>query len=89
MALMYHFGPAREKRLHGLWPGAVFATIFWMLSTLGFSWYVRNISNYNLLYGGVGAGIAILVWMYVLALIALVGCEFNVAREKLAAAAAD
>jgi uncharacterized BrkB/YihY/UPF0761 family membrane protein len=31
----------------------------------------------------VGAGLALVVWMYVLAVIALFGCEFNAARERL------
>jgi membrane protein len=34
------------------------------------------------LYGSVGAGLALLVWMYVLAVIALFGCEFNAALER-------
>jgi uncharacterized BrkB/YihY/UPF0761 family membrane protein len=32
----------------------------------------------------VGAGIALLVWMYVLAIIALIGCEFNAEFERAA-----
>ena len=37
-----------------------------------FGWYVRHIANYNVLYGGTGAVIALVVWMYVLSVIALV-----------------
>ena len=46
-------------------------------------WYVRNIASYNVLYGSVGAAIALLVWMYVLAAVALIGCEFNAEYERL------
>ena len=49
---------------------------------MGFAWYVRNIGHYNVMYGSVGAGIALLVWMYVLAIIALIGCEFNAEFER-------
>jgi membrane protein len=63
-------------------PGAFVATVMWLLSTQAFGWYVRNIANYNLLYGSVAAVIALVVWMYVLAVIALVGCEFNVVVEN-------
>jgi membrane protein len=49
---------------------------------------VRNIANYNLLYGSLGAVIALLVWMYVMAIVALIGCEFNAERERLASASA-
>jgi membrane protein len=46
-------------------------------------WWIRNIANYNVLYGSVGAGLALVVWMYVLAVVALFGSEFNAARERL------
>jgi membrane protein len=80
--LLYYFGPNREQRWRLVWPGAVLATVLWMLATSGFAWYVRNIGHYNLMYGSVGAGIALLVWMYLMALIALLGCEFNAEYER-------
>ena len=65
------------------WPGAILATVLWLPATTGFAWYVRNITNYNVLYGSVGTGIALLVWMYLLAAIALFGCEFNAELERM------
>ena len=56
-------------------------TVLWLLATQGFGWYVRHLANYNVLYGSIAAVIALLVWMYMLAVIALVGCELNVAIE--------
>lgn len=82
-AMIYYFGPNRKQRWGMVFPGAVLATILWMLATLGFGWYVRHVSNYNVLYGSVGAGLALLVWMYLLAVITLFGCEFNAARERM------
>lgn len=82
-ALLYRIGPNRRIRFGAVWPGAFVATALWSAATLGFGWYVRNIANYNLLYGSIGAVIALLVWMYVLAVVALFGCEFNVAVENL------
>jgi len=83
MAMLYYFGPYRKQQWKAVWPGAFLATILWLLATLGFGWYVRNISNYNLLYGSVGTSIAMLSWMYILALIALFGCEFNAESERM------
>ena len=83
-ASLYYFGPYREQRWNFVWPGAIVATVLWLLATSGFGWYVRNMAHYNVMYGSVGAGIALLVWMYLLALIALVGCEFNAAYERTA-----
>jgi membrane protein len=79
---LYYFGPYRRQRWHYVWPGAILATVLWLLATSGFGWYVRNIAHYNVMYGSIGAGIALLVWMYLMALIALVGCEFNAQLER-------
>ena len=87
-SMLYFFGPYRRQRWRYVWPGAVLATIFWLLATAGFAWYVRNIGHYNVMYGSVGAGIALLVWMYVMAVIALIGCEFNAEYERAAVSSA-
>ncbi|MBY0504266.1 MAG: YihY/virulence factor BrkB family protein [Bryobacteraceae bacterium] len=80
--MLYRFGPSRPRSYRRLWPGAVVATLLWLGATTGFSWYVQNIGSYNLLYGSIGAVIALLVWLYLLAAIALVGCEFNAEGER-------
>lgn len=82
-SLLYCIGPNPPRRLRTVLPGAFLATLFWWLTTTAFAWYVRNIANYNVLYGSVGATIALLVWMYLLSVIALIGCEFNAQRCKL------
>jgi membrane protein len=81
-ALIYYLGPHRKMTFRSVISGAALATLLWLLATLGFAWYVRHLVNYNVLYGGVGAGLALLVWMYVLAVISLYGCEFNAVRER-------
>jgi membrane protein len=82
IALTYRLGPNRKQSFHQVLPGALLATFLWLLATLVFSWYVRYIANYNVLYGSVGAGLALLVWMYVLSVIVLLGCEVNAVRER-------
>jgi membrane protein len=87
-SLLYHFGPNRRQRWLTLWPGALTATLGWWIVTAAFAWYVRNIAHYNVLYGSVGAALALLVWMYLLSVLALFGCEVNAARERFAHKAA-
>lgn len=82
-ALLYQIAPNRRLRFHDVWRGAIVASVLWLFTTAGFNWYVRNIANYSVLYGSIAAVIAMLVWMYLLSIIAFVGCEFNVARERL------
>lgn len=81
-ASLYYYGPYRKQRWRYVWRGAILATVLWFFATLGFAWYVRNIARYNVMYGSIGAGIALLVWMYLIALIALIGCEFNAELER-------
>jgi membrane protein len=82
-ALLYYVGPNRPNKFRNVLPGAIIATVLWWAATTVFGWYVRNIANYNVLYGSIGAVIALLVWMYLLSVIALFGSEYNAERERL------
>lgn len=82
-ALLYCIGPNPPRRLNRVLPGAFLATSLLWVTTLVFAWYVRNIAHYNVLYGSVGAVIALLVWMYLLSVIALFGCEYNAELDRL------
>jgi membrane protein len=81
-SLLYYLGPNHPRRLRSVYPGAILATILWWIATTLFGWYVQNIANYNVLYGSVGAVIALLVWMYLLSIIALFGCEINAQLDR-------
>jgi membrane protein len=65
-------------------PGAALATALWFASTLSFGFYVTRFANYGRVYGSLGAAIALMVWLYIIALTVLVGAEFNAqyARER-------
>jgi membrane protein len=81
-ALLYYYGPYRKQRWRYVWPGAILATLLWLGATSAFAWYAVHIARYNVMYGSVSASIALLVWMYVLAIVALIGCEFNAEYER-------
>jgi membrane protein len=83
MLLLYKLAPARPQSWFYIWPGALISTGVWFAATLLFSWYVRNIANYNLFYGSIGAVVALLLWMYMLSLVTLYGCAFNAEFERL------
>jgi membrane protein len=81
-ALLYYFGPNRRQSWRFVWPGAVLSTLLWFGATSLFAWYVRHLANYNVVYGSIAAVIALVMWMYLLAFVALFGCEFNALWEK-------
>jgi len=77
LALLYHMGtPLRQPWKHVI-PGAIAATAMWLLTTLVFGWYVTRFANYTQVYGSLGAGIALLFWLYIVSLSVLCGAEFN------------
>jgi membrane protein len=90
LALIYHFGIPRHKHpdrggsrafIRGRWretlPGATIATASWFIATLLYGWYVTRFADYSIVYGSLGAGIATLVWLYMISLSVLIGAEFN------------
>ena len=58
-------------------PGAMMATLLWFVSTLIFGLYVTRFANYSRVYGSLGAAIALMFWLYIIALCVLAGSEFN------------
>lgn len=58
-------------------PGATVATVLWLVTTLLFGFYVTRFANYSRVYGSLGAAIALMFWLYIIALSVLVGAEFN------------
>ena len=75
--LLYRIAPNSRPRLRDLVPGAVLFAILWFLLALGFGYYVRNFSYYNKVYGLLGVFIIFQLWIYLTALILLVGGELN------------
>ncbi len=78
IALLYHMGTPKLQAWADVIPGAIVATFMWFLSTLIFGWYVTRFANYSQVYGSLGAGIALLFWLYIICLSVLCGTEFNV-----------
>ncbi len=90
--LLYYFGPNyrpepirlrhhARSRFMRVWPGAFLATILWMVATIGFALYVHH-ANYRQFYGSLGTVIVLLIWLYLIACIALIGCEYNAEKER-------
>jgi membrane protein len=77
IALIYHNAVPRTQPWHSVMPGATLATAMWFSVTMLFRWYLQHYGDYGVIYGSLGAAIALLVWMYLISLVVLVGAEFN------------
>ena len=82
MGVLYRFGPDRHPhKLRFIWPGAVLASVLWLLAGAVFSIYVQNWGNYSATFGSVSAAVVLLLWMYNSAQILVLGAAFNAALE--------
>jgi membrane protein len=91
-----HMDPFLHFRMDWSWrsslPGAAVATAMWFVATVLFGFYVTRFANYSQVYGSLGAAIALLLWLYIIALCVLFGAEFNAqwtAERKAPAAAVE
>ncbi len=81
---IYYFAPAVHKRLRFFNFGALISSVLGILVTNLFSFYLANFNSYNKLYGSIGTLIALMVWIYLIALILILGFEINISvRDAL------
>jgi len=77
LGLVYHFAPDHSRPWRWVSPGAVLATVLWLVASLGFKWYVETFGDYQASYGVIGGVVVLLLWFYVSGLALLVGAELN------------
>lgn len=81
IGLVYYYGPDAEQDWVWITPGAIAATILWLVISLLFKFYVANFTDYEGSYGTVGAVIVVLLWFYVSGIAILTGAELNAEIE--------
>ncbi|WP_347544088.1 YihY/virulence factor BrkB family protein [Roseomonas sp. CAU 1739] len=80
LIVVYRLGPSgQHPGLIWTLPGAVVATLIWAAASFGFTLYVSNFATYDLMYGPLGAVVALLMWFWVSVYVVLLGAELNVA----------
>jgi membrane protein len=73
--LLFRFLPARHVHWEAIWPAAIFGALGWELAKAIFTWYVNNVSNFQVVYGTISTAIILLLSAYVLAAIFLISAE--------------
>ncbi|MBB6674991.1 YihY/virulence factor BrkB family protein [Cohnella nanjingensis] len=74
---LYRYVPNRHLTFRSVLPGALFATLGWILASSLFAFYVNNFGNYTKTYGSLGGIIVLLTWLYISGIIIVVGGEIN------------
>tara|TARA_B100001063_G_scaffold119515_1_gene111634 strand:+ start:773 stop:1483 length:711 start_codon:yes stop_codon:yes gene_type:complete len=80
---LYFFGTIQGRNLKFFSPGSVMTTLLLLLSTYFFGVYIDNFSNYNELYGSIGAVIIMMLFIWVNSISLLLGFELNVVIYKM------
>ena len=78
ISILFYLGPALKSKWKLFSPGSIFATIFIIITSIGFNYYIQNFSQYNKIYGSIGTLMIILLWMYFNSIILLTVFELNV-----------
>ena len=73
--LLYRWMPNTKIKIGYVIPGALMVSIFFIAAQYLFIWYVKTFPVYNIVYGSVGALMALLAWVYFSALILLFGAQ--------------
>ena len=77
IAIIYRYGVPTHRRFNFFSPGATMATLFCILSSVAFSYYVNKFNTYNELYGSIGTIIVLMLWIQIQSLILMIGFELN------------
>jgi len=82
LAVLYRYGPSRDTA-QWAWvtPGGLVAVGLWLAASLLFSWYASNFGSYNETYGSLGAVIGFMTWIWLSAIVVLLGAEINAEAE--------
>jgi membrane protein len=83
IGLIYYFVPNTKVRFRDVWPGAIVTGVLWQVALEGFSFYLRDMSRFNLVHGSIAAVVVFLVWVYTSSVILLYGAEFTAAYARL------
>ncbi|HET6512724.1 MAG TPA: YihY/virulence factor BrkB family protein [Candidatus Kapabacteria bacterium] len=87
LELVYFFGPnVKGQKWKWITPGSALAVVIFVIASFGFTLYLQFGGGYSATYGGLGAVIVLLLWLYLLGLAVMIGGEIN---AEIAAAALE
>jgi membrane protein len=82
LAVIYRYGPSRQKpRWRWITWGSAIAAMLWLAASALFSWYAANFGKFNETYGSLGAVIGFMMWLWISAIVILLGGEIDAEME--------
>lgn len=74
---LYKYTPNKKISLKEATPGAIVATLGWIIVSFSYSYYSNYYANYEIIYGSIGGIIVLMTWLYLSSWAILIGCEVN------------
>jgi membrane protein len=82
LAVLYRYAPDRDQpKWSWVSWGSGIAALLWVLATIGFAVYANFFGNYNKTYGALAGVIILMFWLFLSAVVVLVGAELNTEME--------
>lgn len=81
-AVIYWAAPNVKVDFKSVLSGAAFTSIGWLAVSFGFSVYINNFANYSATYGGIGGVIMLMLWLYVSAILLMIGGQINAVMQS-------
>jgi membrane protein len=82
LALIYRYGPSREApQWRWITWGSAAAAVLWLVASALFSWYAASFGKFNETYGSLGAVIGFMTWLWISAIVILLGAELDAEME--------
>ncbi len=82
LELVYFLAPNIRQRFTSTLPGAIVAIALWFAGSAALAFYLNHLAHYSRMYGGMGAVIGLMFWIYLTALAILIGAEVNAELAK-------
>lgn len=82
LAVIYRYGPSRQTpRWRWVTWGSALAALLWIAASGLFSWYAASFGKFNETYGSLGAVIGFMMWLWISAIVILIGAELDAEME--------
>ena len=77
ITILYNIGDLKDRKWKTFSAGATFTTVLFLISTLGFSWFLEHFNTYSALYSTLGNLLVLLIWLNLSCTILLLGFDLN------------
>lgn len=84
ISLIFYIAPAKKTHFRFISAGSTLTTVLFVVTSIAFNYYINNFAQYNKLYGSIGTLLVMMFWIYINAIVLLIGFELNASIKQAA-----